>query len=108
MPPPDRDQLQRAIKDIVARIARYQGKTFNEQNTKAAIIEPVLEALGWDTRDPEQVHREYKTSPRDNPVDYALMLMRQPRLMVEAKGLGESLDDPRWVNQMLGYAAVGG
>lgn len=108
MPAPEKDQLQRVIKDVVAKITRYRGSPFNEQDTKAALIEPVLEALGWDTRDPEQVRREFKTNPKDNPVDYALMLMRQPRLMVEAKGLGESLADQKWVNQMLGYAAVGG
>jgi hypothetical protein len=108
MPPPDKDQLQRVIKDVVAKIARYKGAVFNEQDTKAALIKPVLEALGWDTSDPEQVRHEFKTNPKDNPVDYALLDMRQPRLMVEAKGLGESLDDPKWVGQMLGYAAVGG
>jgi predicted type IV restriction endonuclease len=108
MPAPDKDQLQKVIKDVVARISRYRGSVFNEQDTKAALIEPILEALGWDTRDPEQVRREFKTNPKDNPVDYALLHMRQPRLMVEAKGLGESLDDQKWVGQMLGYSAVGG
>lgn len=108
MPPPDTDKLQKVLKEVVARITRYRGSAFNEQDTKAALIEPVLESLGWDTRDPEQVRREFKTNPKDNPVDYALLLMRQPRLMVEAKGLGESLDDQRWIGQMLGYAAVGG
>ena len=108
MPPPDNDQLQKVIKAVVAKITRYKGGVFNEQDTKAALIEPILEALGWDTRDPEQVRREFKTNPKDNPVDYALLHTRQPRLMVEAKGLGESLDDQRWVGQMLGYAAVGG
>ena len=108
MPPPDITQLQKVLKEVVARITRYRGSAFNEQDTKAALIEPVLEALGWDTRDPEIVRREFKTNPKDNPVDYALLLMRQPRLMVEAKGLGESLDDQRWIGQMLGYAAVGG
>ncbi|HVL12633.1 MAG TPA: hypothetical protein VM529_08715, partial [Gemmata sp.] len=87
---------------------RGEDQSFNEQDTKASLIEPVLEALGWDTRDPEQVRREFKTTPKDNPVDYAHLHMRQPRLMVEAKGLGEALDDQKWVGQILGYAAVGG
>lgn len=108
MPGPGNDQLQKVIKDVVTRISRYRGSAFNEQDTKAALIKPILEALGWDTSDPEQVRHEFKTNPRDNPVDYALLHMRQPRLIVEAKGLGESLDDQRWVGQMLGYSAVGG
>ncbi|MET0236812.1 MAG: hypothetical protein ABW224_19340 [Kibdelosporangium sp.] len=34
--------------------------------------------------------------------------MRTPRLFIEAKGLGENLDDPRWANQTISYAAVAG
>ena len=108
MPAPDKDQLQKVLKEVVVRIARYKGSAFNEQDTKASLIKPVLESLGWDTSDPEQVRHEFKTNPKDNPVDYALLHMRLPRLMVEAKGLGESLEDPKWVGQILGYAAVGG
>ena len=95
MPAPDANQIQKVLKEVVARIARYRGSAFNEQDTKAALIKPVLEVLGWDTSDPELVRHEFKTNPRDNPVDYALMVRREPRLMVEAKALGESLDDPR-------------
>ncbi len=45
--------------------------------------------MGWDVRDPDVVHREFKTTSQDKPVDYALCLVRQPRLLVEAKGLGK-------------------
>jgi hypothetical protein len=41
-------------------------------------------------------------------VDYALKLMRKPRLFVEAKGLGETLSERRWIAQVLGYATVAG
>jgi hypothetical protein len=34
--------------------------------------------------------------------------VRTPRLFIEAKGLGENLDDPRWANQTISYAAVAG
>jgi hypothetical protein len=34
--------------------------------------------------------------------------MRTPRLFVEAKGLGENINDPRWANQIISYAAVAG
>jgi hypothetical protein len=108
MPSPDRERLQRAIKDVVGKATRYREKKLGEQDTKASLIEPILEALGWDTRDLEQVRREYKTDVKENPVDYAMLLMNQPRLMVEAKGLGESLADRKWVGQILGYATVAG
>jgi hypothetical protein len=68
----------------------------------------VIAALGWDVLDPDEVHREYRRRPADNPVDYALLLSRTPRLFIEAKGLGENIDDPKWANQTISYAAVAG
>ena len=59
-----------------------------EQDTKAALIVPVLRALGWDVEDLEDVKLEYRRRPADNPVDYALFLLRSPRLFIEAKSLG--------------------
>lgn len=69
---------------------------------------PVLRALGWDTEDLEDVKLEYKRKAADNPVDYALILLRQPRLFIEAKALGAQLGDHRWANQILAYASVAG
>jgi hypothetical protein len=103
-------ELREAVKACVERLDRYRrpGQRIGEQNTKAMLIEPILQALGWDLFDPEEVNREYRRRSADNPVDYALLLLRTPRLFVEAKGLGENLDDPRWANQTISYAAVAG
>jgi len=102
--------LREAIKLCGERLDKYRrpGQRIGEQNTKAMLIEPVLHALGWDLFDPDEVNREYRRRSSDNPVDYALLLLRTPRLFVEAKGLGENLDDPRWANQTISYAAVAG
>ncbi|WP_406079552.1 hypothetical protein [Micromonospora sp. NBC_00858] len=102
--------LEDALKQCVERVARFrrQHQRIGEQNTKAGLIEPVIGALGWDLFDPDEVHREYRRRGTDNPVDYALLLLRTPRLFIEAKGLGENLDDPRWANQTISYATVAG
>ena len=71
-------------------------------------MQPVLRALGWDVEDLEDVQREYKIRKQDKPVDYSLFLLRTPCLFVEAKALGENLDDRRWANQIMGYAGVAG
>jgi len=99
-----------ALKQVRERISRYGGRSssIGEQNTKAALIEPILRALGWDVEDPEEVWREYRRRSVDNPVDYALMILRTPRLFVEAKSLGDNLDDPKWANQIMSYAVVAG
>jgi hypothetical protein len=112
--PQDREEcvedLLDTLKQCVERVDRYRriGQRVGESNTKAGLIEPVIAALGWDVLDPDEVHREYRRRPPDNPVDYALLLSRTPRLFIEAKGLGENIDDPKWANQTISYAAVAG
>lgn len=104
----EHQRLVAAIESIASKIARYRGRTIGEQNTKASLIEPLLEALGWDTRDLDEVHREFKAKKSDKPVDYALQMLKRPRLFIEAKGLGENLSDRRWIGQVLSYATVAG
>lgn len=87
---------------------RERQDLLGEQNTKATLIEPLLAALGWDMEDVDEVCREYKRKSQDNPVDYALFLLRAPRLFVEAKGIGGSLADRKWISQTLSYATVVG
>lgn len=104
----DQTTLRATVAKVAANVRRNRDRQIGEQNTKATLIEPVLEALGWDIRDFDEVTREFKAKPRDKPVDYALKLFRKPRLFIEAKGLGENLADRRWVSQVLSYATVAG
>ena len=85
--------MSRTNVDLLAVLGRLRGKmpgyrerSIGEQNTKAMLIEPVLEALDWDVRDWDDVQREYKVKPKDKPVDYALKISRMPKLFIEAKG----------------------
>ena len=98
----------RVIAEVRARIEQYRGRRLDEQNTKATLIAPVLRALGWNTEDVDEVHLEYRTRSSHNPVDYALLLTRQPRLFIEAKALGEDLKDGKWALQIISYAAAAG
>lgn len=100
--------LEVALVTVRDRIAKYERQAIGEQDTKAALIVPVLRALGWDTEDLEDVKLEYRRLSSDNPVDYALFLLREPRLFIEAKALGVHLDDHKWTSQILNYATVAG
>ncbi|MBL6276078.1 hypothetical protein JMF97_07885 [Micromonospora fiedleri] len=105
------NELDGAIKQCVERVERFRRqpqRVIGEMDTRVALIEPIIGALGWDLYDLDQVRREYRRRGVDNPVDYALLLLRTPRLFIEAKGLGENLDDPRWANQTIGYATMAG
>lgn len=108
MTDPQSQTVREAIREAVEKIRKYQDRNLGEQNTKATLIDPVLESLGWNVRDADEVYREFKPTTRDSPVDYALTILRKPRLFVEAKGLGETLSDRKWIAQVLGYATVAG
>ena len=86
---------------------RGNGDHLSEEETKAILIDPVLAALGWHVDELEDVRREYRAKPGDNPVDYALVVFGKPRLFVEAKALSVALDR-KSASQVLGYAATVG
>jgi hypothetical protein len=97
----------RVIADRIPRL-RVQGARISEQDTKRILITPAVEALGWDILDIDEVRNEYRHNSADNPVDYALFLNRSPVLFVEAKPLGHSLDDRKWIVQTINYANAAG
>lgn len=63
------DELRQTLSEVADRIGRYRGARIGEQNTKAALIVPVLRALGWDVEDLDEVQLEYRLKPGDRPVD---------------------------------------
>ena len=87
--------LAKVRKDLSERKRKGTLKKLNEGQTKAGFIEPVLNALGWDTRNINEVTPEYGL-PKGGPnggggaVDYALFLENDenPALLLEAKKLG--------------------
>jgi hypothetical protein len=87
---------------------RDRKELIGEQNTKAALIDPLLSAMGWELQEIDEVRREYRRKPQDNPVDYALFLNRTECLLIEAKSLEKDLGDRKWISQNISYAAVVG
>lgn len=75
----------------------------NEANTKALLIEPMLQSLGWTLADLDAVEREVKVF-EGTFLDYALKVSSVPRVYVEAKGVGENLTDKKFVAQTVNYA----
>lgn len=102
--------LAGAIEVVRKRIQQIRDRKeiIGEQNSKAALIDPILTALGWDLGVLDEVRREYRRKPQDNPVDYALFLNRTECLFIEAKSLEKDLSDRKWISQNLSYATVVG
>ncbi len=102
--------LASTVEELRERIGRMRRgcPSIGEQNTKAALVNPLLAAIGWDLENIDEVFLEYRSHPQDNPVDYALFMLGKPCLFVEAKALGANLGDRRWLHQMFSYATIVG
>ena len=90
----------------VQAVAQADANIFrkNEAATRAALIDPVLRALGWDTANVQMVEPE-KTLSNELRIDYLLNdPTGQPWVVIEAKCLGSSLDKYGYVGKILGYA----
>ncbi|MFH1537456.1 MAG: DUF5655 domain-containing protein [bacterium] len=101
------NKLVQTIEKIRQRLPELRRHSLNETSTRTIVIDPLLESLGWDVRDPDEVQLEYPTVDGKS-VDYALKLNKKPVLLVEAKPLGDTLDDVKAVTQVVGYAANNG
>jgi len=86
------DKLIRAIEAIRSKLDGLRKRSLKETPTRTIIVDPLLEALGWDVRDPDEVQLEYPTVDGKS-VDYALLINRKAALLVEAKPLDDALND---------------
>ena len=95
---------------VRANILDYRDRRIRltEADTIQALILPILEALGWNLRDVEEVRREYRHKAGSNPVDCALFLHGTPALFIEAKALEVSLDERKPLLQTLNYGNAAG
>ena len=100
------DNLIGVIETIQNRIQEHgQSLRQNETRTRMALIDPLLQALGWDISDPAFVIPEYPVG--GYKADYALLRPDgHPAATVEAKRLGEPLETH--LMQMLTYANASG
>ena len=98
------DEVQSEIERIREYIVNGRLTQFDEANTKATAIEPILRELGWDVVDPDEVRREHSVGNRS--VDYALFCDDTLKIFIEAKKGSEPLE--RHQEQLLDYAFAEG
>ena len=99
--------LRSVLRDLAQGIAKGQYRHASEEDTKAKLINPTLNTLGWDTTG-DEVKFEYKHNSTDGPVDYGLTISGKLRLIIEAKALDKNLADPKLLQQVLRYAINAG
>ncbi len=97
------NRLVQTIEILHQKLPGLRRHSLKETPTRTIIIDPLLEALNWDVRDPDEVQLEHPTVDGKS-VDYALKLNKKPVLLVEAKALDDPLDDVKAVTQVVNYA----
>ena len=95
------------IENLRLKWDKHRKDDLKEYPTRTIFIDPLLQALGWDVRDPEEVELEYPTIDGKS-VDYAPKINHKPVLFIEAKPLNDPLTDVKSITQVVGYAANGG
>lgn len=95
------------IEELRVKLERCRKAEMKETPTRTIFIDPMLEALGWDVKDLDEVELEYPTIDGKS-VDYALKINRKSVVFVEAKPLGDPLTNVKDITQVIGYAASAG
>ena len=80
-------RLEEKLEAFSARARRIAPACDNEEQTKVSLINPYLEILGYDVRDPLVCRLEYRADIGQGreKVDYAIMRDDRPSILIEAK-----------------------
>ena len=80
-------RLEEKLEAFSVRAKRIASACDNEEQTKVSLINPYLEILGYDVRDPLVCRLEYRADIGQGreKVDYAIMRDGRPSILIEAK-----------------------
>jgi len=101
------DTMAMCIEGLQAKLEKHRKDDLKETPTRVIFTDVLLQALGWDVRNPDEVELECPTIDGKS-VDYVLKIDRRPVLFVEAKPLNDPLTDVKSITQVVGYAANAG
>jgi len=94
--------LREKLEMVVERMKKH--RSFYEQNEMAVrsqIIEPILEGLGWDIENPEEVQPNVSTG--EGIPDYSLLKGGKNVLFIEAKNLSVDVEREEHIRQLAKY-----
>jgi type I restriction-modification system DNA methylase subunit len=98
--------IKEKIKQLVEKYESEKSKgkisQYTEAETKTGFIEPLFQALGWDTQNRDEVGLE--TNVSGGRVDYSFKISGIIKFFVEAKALRADLDNPQYAQQAINYA----
>lgn len=101
----DQSKAREKIQNLVQKFHHEQAAgviaQYNESETKTGFIEPLLQALGWNTQDRNEVGLEEKIS--GGRVDYSLKIKGSPKIYIEAKPPRARLTKAEAISQAITY-----
>ena len=83
----DKEDMWARMQTFAAAARSLAPKCTNEEQTKISLINPYLEILGYDVRDPDICRFEFTADifKSNEKVDYAIMRDGKPTILIEAK-----------------------
>ena len=95
-------EFSQVISSVVDKIRRHRSLyEQNEMATRTQVIEPILEVLGWDAKDPDKV--QPNLAAEEGFPDYSLLLDGKKVLFIEAKKMSVDVEDRNVQNQLGKY-----
>lgn len=101
-----KQELKERMETFAVRARAIVGLCDNEEQTKVSLINPYLEMLGYDVRDPRYVRLEVRADIHagNEKVDYAILRQGKPWMVVEAKKASVLLGTGTPTKQIQRYA----
>jgi len=101
--------LNKAIRSIIERAKDLKVMKATEAQTKNSLILPLLEELGYDHYNHNEVCAEYTADfgiKKGEKVDYAIIINGKPRIIMECKPVTTTLADGKHGSQLYRYFAA--
>ncbi|GBQ26679.1 hypothetical protein AA0472_2181 [Acetobacter estunensis NRIC 0472] len=92
------DDFRQKFKSFSERMISISTRCNNEEATKLFLVLPLINFLGYDTMNPDEVCPEHNADFSDkykNRVDFAILKNGEPVIAIECKALGAELKDDR-------------
>jgi adenine-specific DNA-methyltransferase len=98
-----REKIQALVSKYEEETSSGKLKKYTEEDIKKGFIIPLFEALGWDSKNRDEVSSEehIKSSGR---VDYGFYLNNRPKFYLEAKSARADINSPDFAAQAVRYA----
>ncbi|MCA1318392.1 type I restriction enzyme HsdR N-terminal domain-containing protein [Bacillus tianshenii] len=88
------EDFKQQIRNLATRIHRVKDSIHTEEATKTSLIMPMLQILGYDIFNPEELVPEFVADvgiKKGEKIDYAIMRENEPVILIEAKCVNEAL-----------------